>query len=340
MSVNHVLPGIPLVNSPLFPELKSSGAFGRHVALAEQLHTQGFAVLDLGRDRVGALASEIRDALHEVLDLTEWRASGGRLDRRIQDAWQTVRAVKALALDSMVLEVLEALWGRKPFAFQTLNFPVGTQQDLHSDAVHFHSEPAGFMCGVWVAMEDIYPDAGPLEYVPKSHRLPFLQARDVGYRQQPEVIPYQEIFHAAWREMIYSQGLRLERFTPRQGEALIWAANLIHGGSNVQDLSLTRWSQVTHYFFEGCLHYTPMLSNWPLGPVAWRQPWNINNNALYSGNWPGEQAKEHLAEEIKALQGFDPVRYLEANQDVARSGMNAYEHLIRYGIQEKRVWSQ
>ena len=54
----------------------------------------------------------------------------------------------------------------QPFAFQTLNFPVGTQQHLHSDALYFHSEPAGFMCGVWVALEDIHADTDPLESVP------------------------------------------------------------------------------------------------------------------------------------------------------------------------------
>ncbi len=39
--------------------------------------------------------------------------------------------------------------------------------------VHFNSIPQRFMCGVWVAMEDIAPDNGPLHYYPGSHKLPF-----------------------------------------------------------------------------------------------------------------------------------------------------------------------
>ena len=171
--------------------------------------------------------------------------------------------------------MLQTCWGRLPFAFQTQNFPVGTQQHLQSDAVHFHSEPPGFMCGVWVALEDIHPDSGPLEYVPGSQRLPYLQAADVGVQQQPGVTPDQTIFHDYWQAAVASECFKTERFTPMLGQAMIWSANLIHGGSAVNDLQRSRWSQVTHYFFEGCRYYTPMLSDWPEGPVAWRNPFDI-----------------------------------------------------------------
>ena len=32
--------------------------------------------------------------------------------------------------------------------------------------------PEGFMCGVWVALEDMDMDNGPLVYYPGSHQLP------------------------------------------------------------------------------------------------------------------------------------------------------------------------
>jgi len=32
----------------------------------------------------------------------------------------------------------------------------------------------------------------------------------------------------------------------------------LHGGTVQTDRSLTRHSQVTHYFFEGCTYYTPL----------------------------------------------------------------------------------
>ena len=193
------------------------------------------------------------------------------------------------------------------------------------------------MCGVWVALEDIYPTAGPLAYVPGSQRLPYLQARDVGYQQIEGVVPSQEIFHAAWDQMLDAHGMKPESFSPKQGEALIWAANLIHGGSAVRDLSITRWSQVTHYFFEGCLHYTPMLSNWPVGPIAWRSPFDVASHAPHSEALRRPKQINHAAA-AQLFSSFDPSCYLQANPDVAAAGANAYEHLIRHGLNEERPW--
>ena len=255
-------------------------------------------MVDLGRERMQTLADRIQGDLGAEFDLEAWRDAGGQASLRVQDAWQHSEAVRELALLPEIAAMLQVCWGRQPFAFQTLNFPVGTQQHLHSDAVHFHSEPPGFMCGVWVALEDIHPDSGPLEYVPGSQRLPYLQAADVGVQQQPGVTPDQTIFHDYWQAAVASDGFQRETFTPRLGQALIWSANLIHGGSAVENLQRSRWSQVTHYFFEGCRHYTPMLSDWPQGPVAWRNPFDIARGCERGGEL---QADAHGLEAVQAL---------------------------------------
>ena len=46
----------------------------------------------------------------------------------------------------------------------------------------------------------------------------------------------------------------------KKGQALIWASNLLHGGSAHRDKGRTRHSQVTHYYFEGCQYYQPLSS--------------------------------------------------------------------------------
>ena len=276
-SQTQPLKGFPLIDSPLFKAHQREGLFGEHASIAEQLHQRGYAIIDLGRDRMESLSTAIRRDLRSYFDpeVEAWRARGAQYSPRLQDAWQQSNSVRELALLPDISEVLSACWGREPFAFQTLNFPVGTQQELHSDAVHFHSEPAGFMCGVWVPLEDIHPDSGPLLYVPGTHRFPYLQAADVGVAQRKDYTPTQEIFEPYWKSLVASGEYQVESFTPQLGQALIWSANLIHGGSPVADPQKSRWSQVTHYFFEGCRHYTPMLSDWPEGPVAWRNPFDI-----------------------------------------------------------------
>ena len=268
------------------PRYQEPGDFEPFQTQARELCDDGFTVVDLGRDRIAALAKQIKVDLGARFDLEAWRAQGGAVDLRVQDGWRSSSAVRELALLPELQQLLRCCWGREPFAFQTLNFPVGTKQHIHSDAVHFHTEPAGFMCGIWVALEPIHPDAGPLEYLPGSHRFPYLQCRDVGVRQQPGVTPDQRIFHDFWTEAEHRYGLERRRFTPQLGQALIWSANLIHGGAAVNDPARTRWSQVTHYFFEGCRYYTPLLSDWPDGHVAWRQPLDIAREAPLTGADP------------------------------------------------------
>lgn len=74
---------------------------------------------------------------------------------RLQDAWEFHADAKALAVHASILRILKLFYQRDPIPFQTLNVALGTEQSTHSDAVHFHSVPHRFMCGVWVALEDI-----------------------------------------------------------------------------------------------------------------------------------------------------------------------------------------
>ena len=91
---------------------------------------------------------------------------------RTQDAWTTEDSVLNIATDADSLDILSYLNNHAVFPFQTLNFPVATQQPIHSDVVHFDTLPVrGLMTASWVALEDIHPDAGPLIYYPGSHTM-------------------------------------------------------------------------------------------------------------------------------------------------------------------------
>jgi len=115
----------------------------------------------------------IIETLDKHHDWESWR-NGQNISLRVQDAWKTVPEVHRLAVNRHILRLLADLYGRRAFPFQTLNFPVGTQQHFHTDSVHFSSCPERFMAGVWVAFEDIDADNGPLVYYPGSHALPVL----------------------------------------------------------------------------------------------------------------------------------------------------------------------
>ncbi len=181
-----------------------------------------------------------------------------RTERRVQDAWTISDNVRSIAVAPTVLELLEQLYERRPIPWQTLNFRIGSEQASHSDAMYFNSDPAGFMCGVWVALEDIDQTCGPVVYYPGSHKLPELNARILREATGRTDGPAYEEYVL---ELVEEAGIEPAYATLSKGEALIWAANLVHGGSPQTDRARTRWSQVTHYVFEGCRMWKPFLSD-------------------------------------------------------------------------------
>jgi hypothetical protein len=257
------LTGKPLIDREDFYQLLEQGQFGRWSMQATQLHEQGFCVLDLSEPdflvRTSAVAAELEPLLAEQLCLWERGETG---PPRLQDGWIQHPTIQALALEPMVFDVLRHLYGREPFAFQTLNFAVGSEQPYHSDAVHFHSYPQGFMCGVWIALQDVRPESGPLHYYPGSHRLPYLSAESlaldpIAVAAEPHP---QRFFQNHWHQSVLSANFEKQQFLPRRGEILIWHANLLHGGEPVRDRTSRRWSQVVHYYFADCLYTTPLRS--------------------------------------------------------------------------------
>ena len=160
-----------------------------------------------------------------------------------------------------------------------MNFRVGSQQRTHSDTIHFHCFPARFMCGVWLALEDVGADNGPLRYYPGSHKLPIFDLHDLGVtasRQKglyEHYVEYEDFIEA----LIAARQLKPVEIDVRRGQALFWAANLLHGGSPIRDPSRTRHTQATHYYFDGCSYYTPLASDLALGRIEPRAVFDITD---------------------------------------------------------------
>lgn len=230
----------------------------------DKFNNDGFLILDESID-----ASLIDQALEDMqtLHLKKPKIDYYQKGQRVQDAWKFSEAVHSIATDKNVLSSLDALYGRRALPFQTLNFPYGTQQKLHSDTVHFNSMPSGFMAGAWIALEDVDRENGALVYYPGSHKLKEYNMQDLGLDAGREYYADYESFMENWAK---TSGVEPYYGVMKKGQVLLWHANLLHGGSKHIDKKRTRHSQVTHYFFEGCKYYTPMSSK--PDSIHWRQP--------------------------------------------------------------------
>ena len=314
MFTDPLLPGVPLVESPLFNTNLSAMILTdaeRNVAI--DLNERGFAVIDFPDADLDLRIERIKRSLGPKLGIGSLEASDRRpLQRsRVQDAWRFDQDVNAIATNHYILDLLGRLYGRPAFPFQTLNFHTGTQQAAHTDAVHFSSIPERFMCGVWLAMEDIGPDAGPLMYIPGSHRWPLLNNVLIGRRGwESELRSAQAPYQKVWDAMIAEAGVQPQVFEARKGQALIWCANLLHGGSVQTNRRLTRWTQVTHYYFEECIYYTPAYSDEPLGRLALRDVTDIRDGSRKQSRFQGTalKKKSRLARLTRRLKDIIPVR--------------------------------
>ena len=244
-------------------------------AFCRDLARDGVALIDLGVE-----GRRLCDRVVAEMD----RQFAARGVRRIQDGWLRAGDVRRLATSHTVERLLRIAYGRPPFAFQTLNFRQGSQQHTHSDAIHFHSAPERFMCGVWTALEDVGQDAGPLVYHPGSHKLPVMTMQGAGVNHpRPTPEDYRSTYLPALERALAAAALPVRTATPRKGEALVWAANLAHGGLPIADPASTRRSLVTHFFFKGCLYYTPMTSDVEEGRLSMRLPLNLTTGGV---EWP------------------------------------------------------
>lgn len=236
--------------------------------VAADMDRDGFAIIEFPDAEIDRLADDIWESLQPHFDWGAWKA-GIAEGVRVFDGWTVNESVRRIATNPGILDLLSALYGRRAFPFQTLNFAVGTQQHVHADLVHFCARPLRFMCGVWVALEDIREGSGPLMYYAGSHKWPTLLPGDVGAPAASPGTLYEHyhLLEKAWEEEIQAHNAKPSYFLPKKGQALIWDANLLHGGAPQTDRSLTRHSQVTHYFFEDCSYFTPLTGE-ARNPVA------------------------------------------------------------------------
>ncbi len=306
--MNNPLPGLPLVESPLFPALAPTLGFTVEEArIAHDLHCNGYAVFDFPDLDIDARINRVK---HELgprfgVDFADSASDKTAGERRVQDAWKFSPDVQAIAINAQVIDLLSKIYGRPAFPFQTLNFPVGTQQEAHSDSVHFSSIPERFMCGLWLAMEDISADAGPLFYYPGSHRWPVLNNLLIGRRGfGSELGSAQDPFAPAWRALCDAHGAQQEVLLARKGQALIWCANLLHGGTPQRDARLTRWSQVTHYYFDDCIYYTPAFSDEATGQLQLRSVKAIGDGLTRPNVYLGEEIVARHGHRQQASRSF------------------------------------
>lgn len=257
--------------------------FGRRRAKGPDptFEEQGYVVLPgLLTDKVIA---EIDREAHEF-----YAREGVEPERadRTMNFHQQSAALREVLNGRALTDALRRLMGAEPFFLQSIFFNTGSQQAAHSDYIYMSTNPPMQLCGVWFALEDVKPDAGPLMYFPGSQTMPMpgirafweqssetleqvlardgeaLQAKYAARMAQTGEALETCIFYDMWLDRISTYvsgaGVPMRTFTAKKGDVLVWHANLVHGGTAIVDQALTRRSIVAHYLTQDVDQYYDM----------------------------------------------------------------------------------
>jgi len=218
---------------------------------------------------------------------------------KLVDLQRFLPSAEQLAFHPVITSFLSELFGSPAALIQSLTFWKGSEQSVHQDFsyVHHHRELA-HLAAVWIPLEDIKADAGPLVYYPGSHRPDELGFFDWGggsilaSRDAPDSTFTAYGAHLEKQLRVHKRKSQI--FLPRRGDILIWHGALVHGGTPMNNPDLTRKSYVCHYTSTAshkqlqkyrvgdayCLDQQPQL---PYRPSRVRRIINAMKNRI----WPG-----------------------------------------------------
>jgi ectoine hydroxylase-related dioxygenase (phytanoyl-CoA dioxygenase family) len=236
------------------PEEPSFSTISEHYQQAlKGWSKNGYAILEnfLSSERVATINAEVERLIDDKH--VNFRYGG----KKIMFAFHVSPLIRSIGEDEELQQILSLLMGKEMSLFQSINFIKGSEQRTHSDTIHMTTFPLGNMLAVWVALEDISEDNGPLHYYPGSHQLPYILNKDFGnegstlFLGNKTYADYEDKIEA----IIQEQQLEKKTFLAKKGDIFIWHANLLHGGNPMNDPNLTRKSMVFHYYSNDAICY-------------------------------------------------------------------------------------
>lgn len=159
-----------------------------------------------------------------------------------------------LATNPLLQHIMMTLVGYPMGLHLALTGWISTERNWHQDSYLNPDYLWSHYLAVWIALDDVDPDAGPFEYVPESHKWPVLRREKLfryltpAQRKHPAWPTFTQDRIAALAEKeIERRQAPVEKFIPKKGDVLIWHSNLLHRGSPPQNRELLRKGLICHY---------------------------------------------------------------------------------------------
>ena len=149
-----------------------------------------------------------------------------------------VRTIRKIIFHENVSKCLSQFTGKtRHVNYQSMLFDKSTGTKLHQDTWYLDTDPAGSLVGVWIALEDIRPEAGP-----------FCVYSDTAQKRiEPTELDFDNLESDCRFRSGFPSAKRFD-FLADKGDILIWRSFAIHGAHLPQNESFTRKSLTAHFY--------------------------------------------------------------------------------------------
>ena len=128
---------------------------------------------------------------------------------KLLDLHSHLESARAAIFAPAIVDFLSLVFERPALAFQALSFRRASEQHVHQDSTYVRVSSPLELAASWIALEDIQPDSGELEYYVGSHRLePYLF--EGTKKWMPPNSPEHDQYLASLHEQSQALGLELQ----------------------------------------------------------------------------------------------------------------------------------
>ena len=175
--------------------------------------------------------------------------------RRIVNLHSKLSSARPLFSSNTALTITDYFFGESTSLYTSLFYERGSGQDCHRDTPYFWTNPGYGYFGVWLALEDVEPDAGPLVVIPKNHKIidTELFRNEIGNMERLENGQLNPLSALLWQEYqskvmekCKAGCLKAKEVIINKGDTIIWHPQLMHGGAKIRNNNLSRKSFVMH----------------------------------------------------------------------------------------------
>lgn len=166
---------------------------------------------------------------------------------KLLDIYSVSDIARRVTAARSAMRFLSAIFEDTPKVFQQLALWRSPEQPMHKDAAYVKVETNPLaLAATWLALEDVVPGTGEVEYFVGSHRAPEFLFGNVSkwYESFPAD---HDRFLAKIQEDAETYRHRRASFLARAGDLVIWHADLAHGDAKATRPNTTRRSLVTHF---------------------------------------------------------------------------------------------